>query len=732
MRVADFFTGALCALTLTTSSILHADAAFRCATSHPPKSSPTAAAKPLTAHLSYIPARGPVRVLVIFAHFQDEETRSVPEFAGRLFDPDLPGSFAHFYDTMSFGQLQVQGTVLSRRYTSDRPAQAYLAAQPDEYGQYDAFVLEILAKIDADLDLRSFDNDGPDSIPDSGDDDGQVDYLFVIMRSTPRNFLLGGATGIAGLISRATYASDDTAASGQPIGVSGSRFRITILQEGSFAQTVGSMAHEFGHALGLPDLYDLEYTNPQEESAGIGKWGLMGWGAHGWRGDDGPAPFCAWSLEKLGWISQDDGRLVEVLDDTGLLVPPLFAEGFVCRIPLRTEFTHPDVIFGQEYLLLEQRTRADHHYNRHLPAEGLLVWHVRSRRTHNGREESKRVDLVCADGLFRDAGFPQGRQTDPRTGFDNLDFWSHDPGYRTAHAGNKGDATDPFDGERFTRLDRATNPSTNAGDFLPPACTGLALRHMTRQGSAMRVDIAQPRWAGTIAAAVHWLGEVIVDGDLTIAPEGQLKVYSHTRVRFTAADRLRGGVDPDRCELHVQGELQIHNKTLTQAVGLTLLPVLAGKVEFRALDPGTTWQGIYLEENGQLQRPEAGWELRDAEHADPISRPLLAAHLPTAVTESQAQTPAAFQLLPNFPNPFNPQTTLRYALTEGARVRLTVRNTLGQLVRQLVDEFQPTGARQAVWNGRDESGQLVASGVYLAALEADGSLVAVRRMLLAR
>ena len=65
-----------------------------------------------------------VHLLVIFAQFSDEKPGddSVPEYAADLFDPTLPGSFSHFYNTMSFGQFPVTGTVLPRRYRSARPA----------------------------------------------------------------------------------------------------------------------------------------------------------------------------------------------------------------------------------------------------------------------------------------------------------------------------------------------------------------------------------------------------------------------------------------------------------------------------------------------------------------------------------------------------------------------------------------------------------------------------------
>ena len=181
MRAADFFAGALCALAITTVSKAHADSSFRCAGRPTPAIASSAAAKSFKAPERFLPSRGKVHALVVFAEFADEveDTVPVPAFADSLFDAEQPGSFTHYYATMSFGQLQVRGTVLPRNYRSEHPAEAYLATQPGERGAYDRFVREILRQVDADVDFSQFDSDGPDGLPDSGDDDGAVDYVFV-------------------------------------------------------------------------------------------------------------------------------------------------------------------------------------------------------------------------------------------------------------------------------------------------------------------------------------------------------------------------------------------------------------------------------------------------------------------------------------------------------------------------------------------------------------------------
>lgn len=70
--------------------------------------------------------------LILFARFHGEETGgdTPPAWSEEIFDPQQPGSFSHFYDTMSFGKLRMRGEVSSRYYESTQPASAYLADAP--------------------------------------------------------------------------------------------------------------------------------------------------------------------------------------------------------------------------------------------------------------------------------------------------------------------------------------------------------------------------------------------------------------------------------------------------------------------------------------------------------------------------------------------------------------------------------------------------------------------------
>ena len=100
---------------------------------------------------------------------------------------------------------------------------------------------------------------------------------------------------------------------------------------------------------------------------------------------------------------------------------------------------------------------------------------------------------------------------------------------------------------------------------------------------------------------------------------------------------------------------------------------------------------------------------------------------------ASVRVPASFVLYPNVPNPFNPETVIRFALARESQVRLEVFDVVGQRVRTLVGERLPSGTHQALWDGRGESGESVSSGVYFCRLQAqyaEGAFAQVGRMLL--
>ena len=92
--------------------------------------------------------------------------------------------------------------------------------------------------------------------------------------------------------------------------------------------------------------------------------------------------------------------------------------------------------------------------------------------------------------------------------------------------------------------------------------------------------------------------------------------------------------------------------------------------------------------------------------------------------------PSVFYLSQNYPNPFNPTTTISYSIPQTDCVQLKVYNVVGDLVRTLVREEKSPGNYTAIWDGRNDKGRLVSSGVYFYTLNISGKNVISKRMLL--
>ena len=88
--------------------------------------------------------------------------------------------------------------------------------------------------------------------------------------------------------------------------------------------------------------------------------------------------------------------------------------------------------------------------------------------------------------------------------------------------------------------------------------------------------------------------------------------------------------------------------------------------------------------------------------------------LATITEVNQLETPAVFALEQNVPNPFNPVTTIKYSIPEPGRVRLRIYNVAGQQICTIVDKEQVpcAGGFSVTWNGTNDSGRKVSSGVY--------------------
>lgn len=100
----------------------------------------------------------------------------------------------------------------------------------------------------------------------------------------------------------------------------------------------------------------------------------------------------------------------------------------------------------------------------------------------------------------------------------------------------------------------------------------------------------------------------------------------------------------------------------------------------------------------------------------------------TGITEGDEIKPLKCYLSQNYPNPFNSSTFIRYIIAEPSDVRIKIYNQLGQAVRTLVNENKDTGKYNVTWDGKDEQGKKLSSGVYFYELRVDAQ-IATRKML---
>jgi M6 family metalloprotease-like protein len=383
--------------------------------------------------LGVTPRRGTLRMVVLLGLFSDspEPAVSAGTVQRQLFGDNPLGNLTQFYREVSRGELNIQGTVLPWVRTS-RP-RAYVVGTSFGLGG-DAvtgwFLHEVIARQDSTTNFAQFDSDGPDGIPDSGDDDGYVD--LAVFQYTERAANCGGIASIwphratlTGWLGGA-YSTDDMGANGQPIKLDDYHMQSAVGCDGT-PQTIATIAHETGHAFGLPDFYDASQgLLPADRRWILGCWTLMAGGS--WGCGDGsvdavtrlPSHMGAFEKLTLGWA-------VPTVAEPGWRRPytlrPVQSSGDILYVP---------IIPNHEYLLLEYRPNTG--FDAELAAGGVLVYHVERTRPVailcNGCRRVYLVGLVEADGdsaLIRTAaeGGNRGAAGDVFTGHRTLDDRTH-------------------------------------------------------------------------------------------------------------------------------------------------------------------------------------------------------------------------------------------------------------------------------------------------------------------
>lgn len=311
-----------------------------------------AASAPSSLLYGFFPAQGSPRLLVILVETPDHPATLSPETIKDVIfsrNDDNVTSMAEYYDEVSYGSLHLQGEITGW-LKLDKPMSQYAANSyganassfPNNYG---GFVMDAVnAALASGVDLAPYDNDG----------DGFVDGLMIIHAGPD-----GAVTRDKSMLwSRVDYVS---MYGGEPVPAGSVRVdRFSVCAEyirPGQADAMRVYAHEFGHLMGLPDLYD-----PDQSSFGIGATGLMSILLTP-EGMAMPPTPCAFSRMILGWT-----RPQIISGDTMVRLGPAATTPDAVRI---------NTPFPDEYFLMEYREPVG--MDQSLDGDGLLLFHAYDR-----------------------------------------------------------------------------------------------------------------------------------------------------------------------------------------------------------------------------------------------------------------------------------------------------------------------------------------------------------------
>lgn len=434
---------------------------------------------------------------------------------------------------------------------------------------YQLFTSALLT-LDDSVDFGQYDNDGPDGVPNSGDDDGIVDVVQFVQpvvggECPPGRGVWAHKFSISGLafsvgLPRVPYSTKDPRSGGGVVGVD--PYHI-VGGVGGLSCTdtneimgIGTASHELGHGLNLPDLYD---TSPGGPTQGIGEWGLMG--SANYRSLVSPGHFEAWSKEQLGWV------VVRELTGTGTYsLGPVVSRDTV--VVIRPRGDNP----RGEYFLLENKQAVGSDVSNMTEGSrakigGLLVWHI----------DSLKIAAYRLNSVYPvNAGFPHGVALVQADALGQLDK-PRDGG------GNRGDAGDAYPGATNNRnYSRATTPAAvKNGDG---AFGGFGVMSITQvvPNGAMSFQFG----FATVIRASDTLAQITVSGVPYHRFEDVLSPDSAVTVSVSSADTSPDGRARFAFNSWSDGGARTH--TITAAtVGDSLVAALDARYQLLVTRAGT-------------------------------------------------------------------------------------------------------------------------------------------------
>jgi immune inhibitor A len=336
-----------------------------------------------------------MRIPLILIEFTDNRWQTGPDgtksyFEDLMFSEGvLPyGSMREFYLENSYGKFLLQGEVYGW-YMMPQTYDYYVDGQRG-FGDYprnaQKMVEDAVALADPYIDYSLYDNDG----------DGEVEGLMLVHAG--EGYETSGSTNQ--IHSHRWFMTGPQYYDG--VSLRGYAMQPEQNRGDDNLVDIGVFCHEFGHVLGLPDLYDVDYT-----SSGLGSWTLMASGSYN-GGSQVPAHFDAWCKYQLGFIQPE----VLTANSFGHEFPRVEEVPFAVRV-------WANGTVGPQYFLIENRQRVM--FDAGLPGEGLLIYHVDENQHGNSDESHYLVALEQADGLFELESGPYsgGNSGDPWPGFTN-------------------------------------------------------------------------------------------------------------------------------------------------------------------------------------------------------------------------------------------------------------------------------------------------------------------------
>jgi M6 family metalloprotease-like protein len=434
------------------------------------------------------PVTGSRNTLTILIEFTDiSGTTSPSDISLRIYGNSF-GSMKHYYLTVSYGKLTIVGNLAKDGYYTEGHTMSYWGAPSG--GWVDNYCIFELAKAavalaDADINFKAFDINNDNIL--------QEDELsIIIVHAGQGEERSGNSNDIWS--HRWVMFGEGYVFSGYPppqdLIVDGVRVTRHPGEENVGGYTMqsefspmGVFAHEFGHSLGLPDLYDTDYT-----SDGVGIWCLMSYGT--WLGDgSSPAFLSAWCRVKLGWAQP-----IELSSQYLYSIPIKAAEE---SFPEYSIYKFTRTSSATEYFLIEYRRKTS--YDQYLPGEGILIWHIDDSKKSNVDENDRWVDLEEAHG-----------------GTQNLDI---------PNDGNYGDPQDPFYNQHKDEFTEVTDPNSKWKDNTNSSLRIVGISHV--ESELMYFDASLNADEGPMAGILNFDNYLGVMGSVSAERPSETLYFPH-------------------------------------------------------------------------------------------------------------------------------------------------------------------------------------------------------------